>query len=38
MGFDRVFDSETKPMEAIAALKTDMNLTEMEAERTRLTS
>ncbi|SIR84553.1 glutamate mutase subunit S [Haladaptatus litoreus] len=38
MGFDRVFDSETKPMEAIAALKADMNITESEAERTRLTS
>ncbi|MFC4551422.1 MULTISPECIES: methylaspartate mutase subunit S [Halorussus] len=38
MGFDRVFDSETKPMEAIAALRNDMNLTESDSERVRLTS
>ena len=38
MGFDRVFDSETKPMEAIAALRNDMNLTESDTERVRLTS
>ncbi|MFC4448330.1 methylaspartate mutase subunit S [Halorussus aquaticus] len=38
MGFDRVFDSETKPAEAIAALKADMNIAESEAERARLTS
>jgi methylaspartate mutase sigma subunit len=38
MGFDRVFDSETDPMEAIAALRNDMNIAESEAERARLTS
>jgi len=38
LGFDRVFDSETDPMEAIAALRNDMNLAESEAERARLTS
>ncbi len=38
MGFDRVFDSETKPTEAIAALKADMNIAESEAERARLTT
>ncbi|NHN59202.1 MULTISPECIES: methylaspartate mutase subunit S [Halorussus] len=38
MGFDRVFDSETRPEEAIAALKTDMNIAESEAERAQITS
>ncbi|WP_435174521.1 methylaspartate mutase subunit S [Halorussus sp. AFM4] len=38
LGFDRVFDSETRPEEAIAALKADMNIAESEAERARITS
>ncbi|WP_158056631.1 methylaspartate mutase subunit S [Halorussus halophilus] len=38
MGFDRVFDSETKPMEAIAALQADLNVTETDTERVTLTS
>ena len=33
LGFDRVFDSETDPAEAIAALKRDLQLTTMEADR-----
>jgi methylaspartate mutase sigma subunit len=32
MGFDRVFDSETDPTEAIAALKRDLGITQTEAE------
>jgi len=31
MGFDRVFDSETRPREAIAALETDLNVTTTES-------
>ncbi len=33
LGFDRVFDSETDPEEAIAALKRDLQITTTEAER-----
>ena len=33
MGFDRVFDSETDPEAAIAALKRDLGIRESEAER-----
>lgn len=33
MGFDRVFDSETDPEEAIAALKADLGLRSTEADR-----
>ncbi len=33
LGFDRVFDSETDPEEAIAALKRDLHLTAMEPDR-----
>ncbi|MHC3438264.1 methylaspartate mutase subunit S [Natrialbaceae archaeon A-gly3] len=33
LGFDRVFDSETDPEEAIAALKTDLQITTTETER-----
>ena len=38
MGFDRVFDAETDPHEAITALRTDLNITESEAERVELNS
>lgn len=33
LGFDRVFDSETDPEEAIAALKRDLRITTTETER-----
>ncbi|MFC4543227.1 methylaspartate mutase subunit S [Halosolutus amylolyticus] len=33
MGFDRVFDSETDPEEAIEALKADLDMRSTEAER-----
>ncbi|MBX0293605.1 methylaspartate mutase subunit S [Haloarcula nitratireducens] len=36
MGFDRVFDAETDPEEAIAALRQDLQLTTTEAERVRV--
>ena len=38
MGFDRVFDAETDPHEAIAALRQDLQLTAREAERARVDS
>lgn len=38
MGFDRVFDSGTEPHEAVAALRTDLNIVEPEAERIELES
>jgi methylaspartate mutase sigma subunit len=38
MGFDRVFDAETDPQEAIAALRQDLQLTAREAERARVDS
>ncbi|UTF55329.1 methylaspartate mutase subunit S [Natronosalvus rutilus] len=37
LGFDRVFDAETQPEEAIAALKRDLQLTATEQERDRAT-
>jgi methylaspartate mutase sigma subunit len=37
-GFDRVFDAETDPQEAIAALRQDLQLTTREAERARVDS
>ncbi len=37
MGFDRVFDSETDPEEAIAALKADLDLRSAETEQERRT-
>jgi len=37
-GFDRVFDAETDPEEAIAALRQDLQLTTREAERARVDS
>jgi len=36
LGFDRVFDSETDPEEAIAALRQDLQLGATEAERRRV--
>lgn len=36
LGFDRVFDSETDPEEAIAALRQDLQLSATEAERHRV--
>ena len=36
MGFDRVFDAETDPEEAIAALRRDLQLTATETERVRV--
>ena len=36
MGFDRVFDAETDPEEAIASLRRDLNLTTREPERMRV--
>ncbi|GAA0678017.1 methylaspartate mutase subunit S [Natronoarchaeum mannanilyticum] len=36
LGFDRVFDSETDPEEAIAALRQDLQLAATEAERHRV--
>lgn len=38
MGFDRVFDAETRPHEAVAALREDLNIVVGEAERVRLES
>ncbi|MFP9192754.1 methylaspartate mutase subunit S [Natronosalvus vescus] len=38
LGFDRVFDSETEPAEAIAALKRDLQITTSEQERATVTS
>ncbi|MFP8956730.1 methylaspartate mutase subunit S [Natrialbaceae archaeon A-CW3] len=38
LGFDRVFDSETDPSEAIAALKRDLKITTSEQERATVTS
>jgi methylaspartate mutase sigma subunit len=37
-GFDRVFDSESDPEEAIAALRRDLQLTTTESERARIES
>lgn len=36
MGFDRVFDAETDPEKAIAALRRDLNLTATEPEKVRV--
>nr|WP_206335625.1 methylaspartate mutase subunit S [Natronolimnobius sp. AArcel1] len=38
LGFDRVFDSETDPEEAIAALRRDLTLSPTESERATVTS
>ena len=38
MGFDRVFDADTEPAEAVTALRTDLNVVEPEAERVELES
>ncbi|OIB56894.1 methylaspartate mutase subunit S [Natrialba sp. SSL1] len=38
LGFDRVFNSETDPEEAIAALRQDLQITTMEAERATISS
>ena len=38
LGFDRVFDSETDPSEAIATLKRDLKITTSEQERATVTS
>ncbi|THE62745.1 methylaspartate mutase subunit S [Salinadaptatus halalkaliphilus] len=38
LGFDRVFDSETDPEEAIAALRTDLDIRPTESERPRISS
>ncbi|WP_254273901.1 methylaspartate mutase subunit S [Haloarcula marina] len=38
MGFDRVFDAETDPEEAIATLRRDLNVTTTEGERVRVDS
>ncbi|TYL36584.1 methylaspartate mutase subunit S [Natronococcus pandeyae] len=38
LGFDRVFDSETDPEEAIAALERDLNITTTESEQVTVTS
>ena len=38
LGFDRVFDSETDPEEAIAALRDDLGLTTTETERATISS
>lgn len=38
LGFDRVFDSETDPEEAITALREDLNLTTTESERATISS
>ena len=38
LGFDRVFDSETDPEEAIAALQDDLGLTTTETERATISS
>ncbi|AGB37321.1 methylaspartate mutase subunit S [Natronococcus occultus] len=38
LGFDRVFDSETDPEEAIAALERDLHLTTSESDQVTVTS
>ena len=38
LGFDRVFDAETDPEEAIAALRRDLKITTTEGERVRVDS
>ncbi|APW99198.1 methylaspartate mutase subunit S [Halobiforma lacisalsi AJ5] len=38
LGFDRVFDSETDPEEAIAALRQDLEITPTESERVSISS
>ncbi|AXR78309.1 methylaspartate mutase subunit S [Natrarchaeobaculum sulfurireducens] len=38
LGFDRVFDSETDPEEAIAALRDDLGLTTTDTERATISS
>jgi methylaspartate mutase sigma subunit len=38
MGFDRVFDAETDPEEAIAALRRDLQITTTEGEQVRVDS
>ncbi|MFP8888374.1 methylaspartate mutase subunit S [Natrialbaceae archaeon A-CW2] len=38
LGFDRVFDAETRPEEAIAALKRDLQITTTERERATVTT
>ena len=38
MGFDRVFDAETDPEEAIAALRRDLKITTTEGEQVRVDS
>jgi len=38
LGFDRVFDAETDPEEAIAALRRDLQITTMEGERVTVSS
>ncbi|SFB95624.1 glutamate mutase subunit S [Halobiforma haloterrestris] len=38
LGFDRVFDSETDPEEAIAALRQDLEITPTESERVSVSS
>ncbi|ADD06884.2 methylaspartate mutase small subunit [Natrialba magadii ATCC 43099] len=38
LGFDRVFNSETDPEEAIAALRQDLQITTTEAERATISS
>jgi len=38
MGFDRVFDAETDPEEAIAALRRDLKITTTETEQVRVDS
>ncbi|ARS90378.1 methylaspartate mutase subunit S [Natrarchaeobaculum aegyptiacum] len=38
LGFDRVFDSETDPEDAIAALRADLDITSTESERATISS
>lgn len=38
LGFDRVFDAETDPTEAITALRRDLNLSQTEADRLQVSS
>ncbi|AGN00885.1 methylaspartate mutase subunit S [Salinarchaeum sp. Harcht-Bsk1] len=38
MGFDRVFDAETDPEDAIVALRRDLGLAETDAERSRVST
>lgn len=38
LGFDRVFDAETDPTEAITALRRDLNLSTTEADRLQVSS